>query len=326
MLLAEAKTRLSILQLWARLGLPGKPSKSCRCPWRRDRHPSFSVFANGTRWKDHGTAEGGDVVDFFQRATGLSQGEACRHFIQLAMGGAPGHSSVYRTALDPVIPHSLPTLLQGTECDHLNLASSREVSCEAVELAVQRRLVYFGSYQHQPAWFLTDSSRRVIQARRMNQMNWWRGGPKAMTLPGGQGSWPVGASNIATFDSVLMTEGGADLLAAFHFLILAGSVSTVTAVAMLGAANNLHPDALALFSGKLIRIIAHLDKPNGNGRRVGIDAAERWQKQLQGAGANSSIINLREFVSYSYRIKDLNDATQLPLRFQAAIAKRLVGQ
>jgi len=66
-------------------------------------------------------------------------------------------------------------------------AGARCVSREAVELAVQRRLLWFGYFWHQPTWFLTDSSRWVIQARRMDKMRWWWSGPKAMTLPGGQG-------------------------------------------------------------------------------------------------------------------------------------------
>ena len=147
-----------------------------------------------------------------------------------------------------------------------------------------------------------------------------------MTLPGGQASWPVGASHIAPFDSVLLTEGGPDLLAAFHFLLLAGSVPAVTAVAMLGAANNVHPDALKLFTGKVTRIIPHLDRPDSKGRRAGIAAAERWQRQLQRAGTEPSIINLHELIARDDYIKDLNDATQLPRRFQWAIARRLAGQ
>jgi hypothetical protein len=131
MQLSEAKTRISIPELWVRLGLLGRAKKSCRCPWRQDRHSSFSVYANGTRWKDHGTAESGDVVDFFQQATGLSQGEACRQFIQLAMGCAHVNSVVNRPVLPSGVTCILPTLLPGTHQDRLTLASARSIGGQA---------------------------------------------------------------------------------------------------------------------------------------------------------------------------------------------------
>ena len=321
MQIAEAKKRLTIPQLWFRLQLAGKPKRSCRCPWRRDRHPSFSVFADGAMWKDHATGQSGDAVDFFRMATGLSQQDACRQFIELASGGWTELHPRVTTQLDvPPIP---PILSKGTTRDWLTLSCARSISPEAVELAVRRGLLWFGFYRHRPAWFVTDSSRHVVQARRMDKMRWWPKGPKAMTLPGGHGSWPVGASEVEPFSSILLVEGGPDLLAGFHFLILAGSMSRVTAVAMLGATNNIHPMALGLLGGKVVGIIPHMDKPNEKGWQVGIDAARRWQSQLQSAGAIARIINIGDFIPKTENLKDLNDASRLPITHQTAIAKGL---
>ena len=324
MLIAEAKKRVTIPQLWVRLGLPGTPGTSCRCPWRPDRHPSFSVFANGTRWKDHGTGDSGDAVDFYQQVTGLAHGAACHQFLALATG-----SSVIQVARQPpirrpVIPVLLPLLSRGTRRDWSELSFARAISIEAVEVAVQRGLLCFGRFRHRPAWFVTDSSGRVSQARRMDKVRWWPAGPKALTLVGGQASWPVGASEIGPFPTVLLTEGGPDLLAAFHFILLAGKVSTITAVAMLGASNEIHPAALAVLSAKTIRIIPHLDPPDKTGRHVGMEAAHRWQRQLQDSGAKLEIIDLREILPED-NLKDLNDATRLPSMNQLAVAKRLAG-
>lgn len=82
--LQRAKQSLRIPELWRRLNLPGEAAKSCRCPWREDQHPSFSVFDDGLRWHDFGTSEGGDAVDFLAKARGLSKGDACREFLALA--------------------------------------------------------------------------------------------------------------------------------------------------------------------------------------------------------------------------------------------------
>jgi len=122
----------------------------------------------------------------------------------------------------------------------------------------------------------------------------------------------------------ILTEGGPDLLAAFHFLILGDCDSKVTAVAMLGAGNNIHPEALPLFAGKLVRIIPHLDEPDRKGRRVGTDAARRWQTQPQGTGAETEIVSLREWLLGTG--KDLNDAVRLSRGKQLAIGRRLSFQ
>jgi DNA primase len=82
--LDEAKQRLRIPELWRLLNLPGVPAKSCRCPWRDDHNPSFSVFADGMRWRDFATDEGGDAIDFLAKARGLSLGEAIHEFKRLA--------------------------------------------------------------------------------------------------------------------------------------------------------------------------------------------------------------------------------------------------
>ena len=323
MQLAEAKDRLSIPLLWARLQLPGTPKKSCRCPWRQDRHPSFSVFANGTKWKDHGTGENGDAVDFFQQATGLSQGDACRQFLALATCGSPPPRWRSRPDGRPAVLAPPPLLSQGTPGDWLTLSRTRSVSVEAVKLATERGLLRFGTFRNRPVWFVTDSSRRVIQARRLDSDRWWPHGPKALTLAGGQASWPVGAADMGQFSRIIMVEGGPDLLAAFHFIFRAGCGPTFTAVAMLGAANNIHADAINLFAGKATKIVPHLDPPDKNGRRAGMDAARRWQTQLQGAGAAAEIISLRDLVPEAAALKDLNDVTQLPITQQMVIAKRL---
>ena len=119
----------------------------------------------------------------------------------------------------------------------------------------------------------------------------------------------------------ILTEGGPDLLAAFHFLILGDCDSKVTAVAMLGAGNNIHPEALPLFAGKRVRIIPHLDKAGAKGRRAGMDPAVRWQRQLRGAGAETEIVSLWKWLLGTG--KDLNDAARLPRGKQLAIARRL---
>src|SRR5437660_6987360 len=86
--IAQAKQRLTIPDLWHTLKLPGEPKRSCKSPFRDDKHPSFSVSADGLLFNDFGTGEAGDAIDFLQFATGLAREAACKKFIELAGGRA----------------------------------------------------------------------------------------------------------------------------------------------------------------------------------------------------------------------------------------------
>jgi hypothetical protein len=60
--LQAAKEELPIPALWHLLNLAGKPGKSCKSPFREDRNPSFSIYDDGRKWKDHATGQGGDAA------------------------------------------------------------------------------------------------------------------------------------------------------------------------------------------------------------------------------------------------------------------------
>jgi len=309
MRIAEAKLRLTIPALWEYFGFRGKPRKSCRCPWRLDRHPSFSVFANGTRWKDHGTGESGDAVDFYQMAAGISQVDACRKFTQLASVGLPV-SFVTKT---PKAPAVLPVLVSGTETNCRLLSDHRHVSIVALDLAIQRGLLRFGIYRGYSAWFVTDASRRAIQARRLDGGRWWNNGPKALNISGTTPSWPVGTACIGPYSHVIVVEGGPDLLAAFHFLILAGTTNQVTAVSILGASNTIHADAVPLFAHKRVRIVPHRDQ-------VGANAGLRWKRQIEASGATVDIVGVEALAPMVAKAKDLNDLCLVPDGYRVASA------
>lgn len=67
----EARGRLTIADAWRMLVLPGEPLPSCRSPVRDEKHNSFSIHADGTKWTDHGTGIGGDVIECISVATDL---------------------------------------------------------------------------------------------------------------------------------------------------------------------------------------------------------------------------------------------------------------
>ena len=173
--------------------------------------------------------------------------------------------------------------------------------------------------QRFPAWVVTDDTRWVAQFRRLDggvylkrdQRRVDGGLPDAekeghpssgeaktfKSWTAGTATWPIGAADLSGRSNVLLVEGGADMLACYHFLHHFGRLRDVAVVCMLGAHGRLAEAALAHFKGKRVRIICDADeeKVKVNTRkdgtetitksRPGLDAAERWKEQLTAAGA-----------------------------------------
>jgi hypothetical protein len=97
--LRQAIEALPIPILWHRLGLPGSVRANCtvRSPLRSDdRHPSFSIYADGRRYVDHSSKEGGDSFDFFCAVRKLDKRTAYPQFLELAGVGSRRNRWAYR--------------------------------------------------------------------------------------------------------------------------------------------------------------------------------------------------------------------------------------
>lgn len=200
--LSDAKLRLNIHVLWQHFGFEGEPAAKCRSPFRDDRNPSFSVNADGTLWNDFATSEGGDAVDFFQRASGLSQKEACRKFVELAGGHFTPTPRAARPQPQPTDPKPKPTFPdfhKGTPADFVQLSQLRNIGREGLEFASERGLLWFATVKDCPAWIVTDTARVNAQARRMDGHAWEHISAKAWTLPGAWAAWPIGIMEAEPF-------------------------------------------------------------------------------------------------------------------------------
>lgn len=311
--LADAKARWNIYALWIHFNFPGQPAASCRCPWREDHKPSFSVNVDGTLWNDFATGEAGDAVDFFQRASGLPKKDACRKFIELAGGHFTPAPRAPRPQCKPAHAKPkpvFPDFRNGTADEKNHLASRRKIPREGLDFASERGLLRFATLKNCPAWIVTDSARVNAQARRMDGQCWnhLAGNPKAWTLPGSWASWPIGITEARDFRAIALCEGGPDFLAA-HYLALWEQASDSTKrdmqcvpVAMLGASQRIHADALPLFAGKRVRIFGHDDE-------AGRGAVERWAAQLASVGADVDAFSFAGLVQLNGQpVNDLNDA------------------
>lgn len=103
--LEQAKDRLTIPDVALQLFPGWKSGRSCKSPFREDRHASFSVYDEGRKFKDHATGEQGDVIDFFVLARGISKSEAARELIALAGTTAtPQQSHIVKTERVSISP------------------------------------------------------------------------------------------------------------------------------------------------------------------------------------------------------------------------------
>lgn len=323
-ILAQAKDRLTVTDVGAMLYPDWRPGKTCRSPFREDRKPSFSVFDNGRRWRDFGTGEHGDAIDFMARARGVSNSDAVREYMRLAgMGGTceavhigavmPCVMARIELAMNGKDQHEpvLPDLRPGSNAELRLLAKLRNLTLEGLTLATERGLLYFATMQDGDsritAWIITDQDRRNAQARRLDGLTWQAlpGQPKAKTLPGSQAAWPIGISEAQSYPYMALVEGGPDLLAAFHFLQCEDRQDHVTPVAILGAGLNIPSDALPLFAHKRVRIFPHMDG-------AGQDAGVRWEGQLVSADAEVDCFTLASIRKVDgSAVKDLNDLASI---------------
>lgn len=309
--LAELKARYSIPQAWRELGLAGDAAKICRSPFPSDHkngdaHPSFSVFADGTRWKNQANGEGGDVFDLVMKARACDMAAAVA-WVRERLGVA--REPIARAVSHPTGGTPWPDLRPGTADECARLAKLRHLAPEAVQFATARGFLYFGTLWHHSFWAVTDQRRKLVEFRRLDGAPWSAFGRlaerKSHCLGSGK-DWPVGTLEAAPANAVAWLEGAPDFLAFWHFAFVEGKTESVAPVAMLGAANHrLAGDALARFHGKHVVLYPHCDD-------AGRTAAKAWARQLRGAGAVVSAFDLAGIETDAGTVgKDLNDLTSL---------------
>lgn len=300
------KARYSIAQAWRDLGLDGEPAKICRSPFpgehkNGDAHPSFSVFADGGRFKDHATGAGGDVFDFVAKARSTDIAGAIT-WVRERLGVERAVTA--RTGGTP-----WPEMRIGTPDEIARLASLRDLVVPAVQLVSDRGFLQFGRLWGHAFWALTDKRRTIVEFRRLDGHPWPAFGRlaerKSHCLGSGK-DWPIGTLEASPVSTATWMEGAPDFLAAWHYAYIEGKVDKVAPVAMLGAANHrVAPEALVHFSGKAVCLYPHVDE-------AGQKAAKAWAQQLRKAGATVRAYDLSGFLTEDGKPgKDLNDVCRM---------------
>lgn len=325
---------MSFLDLCAREGIELRRSGTNfvgRCPFHEERSASFTVHGPA---HDHGHCYGcgwnGDVFDLWrERRGGVGFVDAVAAVASLASLSPLPRIEAARVprmtqAEEEREKPALPRLRAMRDDEVVALARMRQISVEGIEAAAALKRVAvcewpqfidrngaWGRYHDAtPCWVVTDGARAVAQFRRLDGEAFTRADGKSIKAwTRGSPTWPIGAGEIGSRGAVLLVEGGADMLAAYHFLALFGRLEEVAVCAMLGASMRIAEDALGFFTRKRVRVVMDDDEPKGErGIRPGCEAAARWTAQLAGAGAaveTFSLAGLRR--RDGERVKDLND-------------------
>ena len=296
--LDAAKARVSIFDAWRALGLPGEPLRSCCSPFREDRNPSFSIFADGRGWNDFSTGEKGDVVSFVKCATACTDAEAIARVLELAGGITSPVALAPR--ISPAKPAAAPydglaglTLESPSLDEVIALAELRAwPTFVGLELARDRGLLYTASVKHRGdthrAWIFTDADQKSAQARRLDGEP-WAGEThtfKSKTLRADADA-PPGLADVVAHNRpvVLICEGEPDTLAAL-LLAWAGDIDDkVGVVCLTGASKPLPLAVLEKLRGRRCRVIRQTDP-------AGHKAALAWAESIHAAGIAVDLANL----------------------------------
>jgi len=335
----EIKRKLTFSELCASQGVELRRSGRDLvgiCPFHGERSGSFTV--HGPEF-DHGHCYGcgwnGDHFDFWLARHGGTLAEAIAAVARLC-SALPSHSPgrvvnrpkvTEKTADDVREKPALPRLRALTQAEVEQLAALRKLSVAGVAAAAADKRVgacMWPQWQDDrgywrvpadaaPCWVVTDGARNVAQFRRLDGMAFVRkDGKKIKAWTKGSPTWPLGAAELGDRVAVLLVEGGADMLAAYHFLELFRRRGSVAVCAMLGASMRIRSDALPLFRRRRVRIIMDEDEPDERGARPGYDAAARWTEQLCSVGAAVESFSLRDLVRKDgKKVKDLNDLAEV---------------
>jgi len=257
-------------------------------PFRPDNNPSCEVYQETIR--DRSTGESFDSIRVFAEAKGISNSDAIKT-LAAELPERVAHGRVFKTGT--IVPNGHTLTLPATVTSRklcAELADLRKLPADAVEAAsMSLGMVRFGRVCGHRAWILTDG-KHIAEARRMDGKTFPAFGDlgerKAHTLKGSRKAWPIGLEPKHTPPAtmpIVLGEGSPDYLALCAVALEAKP--EFLPVSMLGSGSAIHADAVRLFAGRTVAIVAHPDT-------AGRDAAIRWARQLAPVAKSVRVVQL----------------------------------
>lgn len=270
----EFKDRYTISDIWNILKLPFSPGKSCYSPFRDETRPSFSVYDNGYKFKDHGTGEGGDVIEFIKLAFNGNK-DLIKQFINNELSSPSDYMLMAPKCLvesisEPKVMQIPGTHLTPSESILEQFSISRNISIDLSEKLVIDGNIEFRLIGNEICYLVTDSKRINGEIRKLDKSLFFSG-TKAYPMKGIDKSWLLGGDNIQ-HDFILLCEGATDFISA-KALIHENNLP-ISPLALLGAAcRNLNDELIDSIKGKHVRIA-------GDGDRAGLKMINNWTQIL----------------------------------------------
>lgn len=303
----KIRGRVSLFDVWRVLELPGEPRVGDqRSPLRQDKRASFTIYqAKGhLRFHDHGSGAGGDCIDLWAQAKGISVKDAIAEMSEHAKEPVKAPNRPPEAVSLPQGIRWPPDIREPQETECRTLGALRGLSPEAFFLAGRLGTLKVATVYGAPAWIITDSLGRCAEARRFDGAMYQVNGKeiKSFCLPGSKKDLPLGLkttnAGFDALDNLLLVEGMPDYYAALQLAL--GSEISFRPVAVLGAGLTTFNDTQQYLLGKKILIICHND-PQGQA------ALPKWIKELYRLGAKSVSSQALPFLH-----DDLNDFLQNP--------------
>lgn len=298
-LFAEARAAYTIPDAWQMLRLPGEPKSSgtMRSPLREESNPSFVIFDEGRAWKDHGTGDGGDVIEFIRHAIGGDH-RAVRDWLKERSGidyfdHGDGKTSS-RPAKAPEAPKRIEwpaELVDGTEATWHAFSKKLGIRYAATHHAVTAGILRFCKIDGVRCYVVTDTANRAAEIRRCDGGLF--NGKKAFPLKGVDKSWLPGIQLVKVTPKttgILLTEGPKDYLAALHLYTtykrdLDGKNSWLPAAVLGAGCSKLHPELVPWLRGRRVRVV-----PDGDD--AGDRMAETWKALLLDLKCTVDVVKL----------------------------------
>ena len=308
------------------------------CPFHQERTPSFTLHGEGAvRAHCFGCGWSGDVLDFWMEQRGMHRDskEGRKEAIAALTGG------MVRTDA-PVKVRAATGRVQGTlegrkkpylgpmrrlrAAEYAQLGKLRGLEVASLEAAAGDGRLGFAEWPYdkgdgrkgKPSWVVTDGERWTAQFRPLDGSGYeGREGTVFKSYSMKNVCWPVGAAQGVERERIVITEGGADMLAAYELALKAGVLGEVSIWAIFGASVKLCREGLGYARGRRVRIFADHDESKVKefryrpavSVRAGWEAAGRWSAQLHAAGAVVDVYDLEPLLDG--KPGDLNDVVRM---------------
>jgi hypothetical protein len=266
--------------------LAGKPAKSCRSPFREDRHASFSVSDDGFYWHDFATSESGDAISFLAKINGISNCKAVVEFLKLAGEGnypIQGKPKQVNGSISKEVPpyrlSKMDLMSMNRACERLvkdpGLASKVRpaLDLDAIQQCAAEGDLGFASLNNVPSLLFCYS--HGIKVRQPDKRIYWQSGLANREC------WRQSLL-VQSHSTVYITEGEIDALRLISLGFDRPGEALVVALPSATAAVQLE-----FFRDKRVVLVPDHDEP-------GMRSAGRLSQLLAGVAQQVSIVKLKE--------------------------------